>query len=338
MKKQFKELSLNRQFFVRYIESPAEFAKVLLTKSENVASTLLKSPLLSTNPLAVVSVGIGLLDFRWSDENANLPRRTILESLRATANNESLEVWSTGIVRRLVGIGVPFGFALQRDPAFWTWEGTTGTDAARLRGNFPDLRYAISGPVLTDYSPSVRNFVNGEVVGAFCRNAIPLRIYDTAKQVLQLTLPPSGLKMIGTSGNWVAIRLLPNGIPQIDRLLANLDTFFQSVLEGFEDVGGAIVQYIEFIQARIRNLQALLDQIQGLIDYIRSLTLPPVSALVIAEEGIGGLITGLVGAENKPQDSSLSYGFGFAAVGIGLPVLLTDLLAAVFGTPANSGA
>ena len=350
MKKQFKELDLNRQFFVRYKDSPSEFAKALLAKSAAVTSTLLKSPLMSQNPTVVLTVGLSLLDFRWSDTNPNFPKKTILESLQDTANGVSSDVWSTGITDNtarvlafgdpritLVGVGIPLALAssieFNRTPQFWAW---ADLPVSGFRGNLPELGYALKGAVLTDYSPTVRNVVDGAFVGAFCRNAIPDEVYSTTKQVLQLVTTPSSAKMVGVSQDWVAIRLLPNGIPQIDRLLSNLDTFFQSVLAGFEDVSGAIVRYIEFIQAKIRNLQAILDQIQGLIDYIRGLTLPPVSALVITEEGIGGLISGLAGAENKPQDSSLSYGFGFAAVGIGLPVILMDLLNAVFGATSAS--
>jgi len=312
-------LGFDRAFFTKYATDPSGFARVLLSKTGQLTGNLLQSPIMSDNPDTIL-IYESLLTFRWSDYDTALPRLTILESLQNTANSESLSLWATGTDR---------GMWEKREPHFWSWR-TYVSPVTRT------LPYPLSGAVLTDNSPRVQSTDNPDNT-SFCRNAL-VSTYKSAASVLALSTPGSALGVVQGGGqNWVAIRLLPNGIPQLDRLLSNLDAFFQALLDGFENVGNAIIGYIEFIESKIRNIQALIDQIQGILDFINSLSLPTVSALAVTGAGISGLVQEFASADNKPSDDANAYGFGFAAVGVGLPVVLMELLVAVFGTATDSG-
>lgn len=314
VKTELKSLSLDNQFFARFKDNPQAFAKTLLNRTETLANSLLQSALLSLEPDLVVEVAIPILAFKWSDANPVLPSSTILQSLRETASGTTVLVRSTRY---------SFLTEATRAPYFWD--------------TLPDGRPAGRRRLDTDNSPIVARF--GGVRAVFCRNALA-NVYADAQAVLSLITDtnPNKVGPYSKSQNWVAIRLIPNGIPQLDRLLANIQAFADAFLDGLANVGEAIIAYIEFIQARIRDVQAFLDQIQAIIDFIRSLTLPSVSALVVTGTGTGGLLRGIVGADNKPADSPNSFGFGFAAVGVGLPVFLMDLLGAILAPPSDGGA
>lgn len=167
----------------------------------------------------------------------------------------------------------------------------------------------------------------------FIRNAL-LNYNDgalltAATSVLQLA-SASVSRPIGDT-QWLTVRLLPQGLVPLDEILARVDQFLAGVLDGAEGVIDKIVAYIEAIQARINQLQALLNQIRALLSSLDTFQMPAISALVVVESGTGGLVSGLTGSENKPSDLASSYGGGVAMVAGGLPTVLLELLALLFG-------
>jgi len=325
IKTELKALSLDNQFFARFADNPQAFCKTLLNRVETITNRLLQNALLSLEPTLVSEVGREILAFKWSDADSRLPSVTILQSVRDTASGTETYIGST---RYSSPLSVIFRFnspRAERAPYFWDTT-SVGTALGNRRTN-------------TDNSPIVigKNFI-GSGYGVFCRNALA-DVYGNAQAVLSLITDtnPNRVGPYQVSPNWVAIRFIPNGIPQLDRLLANIEAFADAFLDGLSNVGQAIIAYIEFIQARIRDIQAFLDQIQAIIDFIRSLTLPSVSALVVTGTGTGGLLRSIVSADNKPADSPNAYGFGFGVVGVGLPVFIMDLLGAILAPPSSEG-
>lgn len=318
VKTELKALSLDNQFFARFSDNPQAFAKTLLSRTETIANRLLQAAIFSLEPDLVVSVAEPILSFKWSDAQLGLPKSTILESLYQTANDSLKYVRSTRYSIES-SIFTPFTEPPPRGPYFWDVD-SEGNPLGKSRIN-------------TDNSPIIVGF-SGFFFGMFCRNALT-SVYADAQSVLSLITDtnPNKRGPYSKSPNWVAIRFIPNGIPQLDRLLANIEAFADAFLDGLANVGQAIIAYIDFIQARIRDVQAFIDQIQAIIDFIRSLTLPSVSALVVTGTGTGGLLRGIASADNKPADSPNSFGFGFAAVGVGLPVFLMELLGAILAPP-----
>jgi hypothetical protein len=320
MKQQFKALELNRAFYTRFENDPVGFARAVLQKTGAITNKILNSLVSSGLGDTIIRVGGPLLQFRWADFNPSYPNQTILESLSdavgisRTRSNSPALVWSTGNTTSLRS---------RRMPQFWPWLSSAPLTPTPQISNF--VSYNLKGSVLTDYSPSIR----GDATSDFCRNALA-DLYPVAQNVLAITLTQPTNSLATVSGNWVAVKFLPNGIPQLEKLLGNLDTFMSGLLSGLDGVGNALVDYIDFIQSRIRNLQALLDQIQGLIQYLDSLTLPSASVLVVSANGTIGIVQGIINAENKPQDSNQSYGYGFAVVGVGLPAPLSALVQALF--------
>jgi hypothetical protein len=325
-KTELKSLSLDNQFFARFKDNPQAFCKTLLNRVETIANRLLQSALLSLEPTLVSEVGREILAFKWSDADPRLPSVTILQSVRDTASGMEPLIGSTRYSNPVFLSLTLRSPPAERAPYFWDTTSLGGTALENRRTN-------------TDNSPIViGEESSGFSVGVFCRNALA-DVYDNAQAVLSLITDtnPNRVGPYQVSPNWVAIRFIPNGIPQLDRLLANIEAFADAFLDGLSNVGQAIIAYIEFLQARIRDIQAFLDQIQAIIDFIRSLTLPSVSALVVTGTGTGGLLRSIVSADNKPADSPNAYGFGFGVVGVGLPVFIMDLLGAILAPPSSEG-
>jgi hypothetical protein len=123
---------------------------------------------------------------------------------------------------------------------------------------------------------------------------------------------------------------MPQALVPLDQLLTKIDRFLQGVLDGLQGIIDQIIRYIESVQARIYQLQALLELIRALLRSINLIQLPSLSALVLVENGTGGLTTGLITSENKPQDDANDYGAGVVAIAGGIPTVLLEILALIF--------
>jgi hypothetical protein len=93
------------------------------------------------------------------------------------------------------------------------------------------------------------------------------------------------------------------------------------------------VAYINAIQARIFQLQALLNQIQALLRALDFFQVPQVQGLVVTASGTDALAAELIASTEKPSDNAEDYGAGIALVAGGIPTALLDLLAALLGSP-----
>ena len=297
---------------------------------------------------AVIDGAKNLLAFKWSDYDHLLPSLTILESVGITssttdtsASSEASGVGGNPFCRSLpeseIAFRYRYGKGPPREPYFdvsprelqtqetfpgwWTMGGGSG-DLSPIVYADPSNEFDPEGKLLT-ISPITTVYFARYVLMDHDSKVV----LDEAAAVLQLAAS-SVSRPVGDTG-WIALRLMPNAIPQADQLLEKLDRFLQGILDGLDGIIDKIVAYIEAIQARIYQFQALLQWIESLLQSLDLFRLPSMSALVLVESGTDGLVTGLLTSENKPSDTSLSYGSGVLVVSGGLPTVLLEILALI---------
>ena len=271
-----------------------------------------------------------LLEFTWFQIDSGYPELTILESIGI--GGEAIET---------TGVGAnPFCRTLPAKilRASYRSVASTGSSAGPTRS--PCF---VQGPVSVgigwlegsgsaDNSPVLYNDESARTPVQFVRNAVfnyqSQVLLNQATLILRVALAPYALP--ATDGGWLAIRLMPQALVPLDQLLTKIDRFLQGVLDGLQGIIDQIIRYIESVQARIYQLQALLELIRALLRSINLIQLPSLSALVLVENGTGGLTTGLISSENKPQDDANDYGAGVVAIAGGIPTVLLEILALIF--------
>jgi len=164
-------------------------------------------------------------------------------------------------------------------------------------------------------------------------------IYGEASLVLGMlssVLRPPG------DGEWIAVRLF-DAIPALEDFFESIQDWLDSLAEAVKDVAAAILAYIDFIEARLVELQQLIRRINALVQTILGYIpmLPRFSGLMLIAPGTDGITSGLVTATNKPSDSPLAYGAGLAVLvplipgSVAIPFLL-DLIVGEEGDPADT--
>jgi hypothetical protein len=142
----------------------------------------------------------------------------------------------------------------------------------------------------------------------FCRNLFPQEIYQAARQVLGVAASAS-LKPTA-DGEWIALRLA-SLFPPLDAALDTIFEWARTLGSGTSSIVDAAVEYIEFLESRILELQSLLDRIDSLIDSIITIQLPSFASIFLAGNGADEILAKFVSSGNKPVDSITSYGVGF---------------------------
>lgn len=140
-----------------------------------------------------------------------------------------------------------------------------------------------------------------------------------------------------SDSEWVAIRLF-DSFPDLEVFLDSLLNWIDAVRKSLESIVDTIKRYIEFVEARIVELQQLIRRINSLIQGILGYTfqIPKMSALLLTSTGTGGLLADLVSADQKPSDSPLAYGAGLAVVIPFGPSIVMDFVTAFFKPDAGS--
>lgn len=168
---------------------------------------------------------------------------------------------------------------------------------------------------------------------AFIRNLIPDSVYEGAQFVLQTAVGP---QMRPQERGWIAIRLFPQGIPSIDRFFDLIIALLRSIQAAIESIAETIVRYIEFLQSRIRELQAFLNRINALIQQLLRFffSIQPAVGLVLVAPGTDGVTSGLLGSQNKPiqpaNPEADAYGGGIILLAGGIPNVALDIFRAFF--------
>ena len=182
-------------------------------------------------------------------------------------------------------------------------------------------------PVLYQYNPN----------GADPVTYAPYRaLFDTptGRKVMQqaaLVLNVAASTLSTTQGQWYALRFgntVLNG--NLNELLTKFNNYVLATNNAFATTAQVLVDYIGFLQARIREQQRFIGLINFYIDQMDSFVIPQMAVLTVVAPGTEGVLSALVSADNKPADGPASYGAGAAVV---VPLLagskfLLDLIAA----------
>ena len=314
---------------------PAKARRDILRRCTALANQMYRS----TGPLGpleetVVELAQPLFDFKWSDADPALPDQTILESLQ-----DKDDMTGVGLNPLSVGFDVKVtedylvqpNIELERFPGF-------------MQKRVVFSRGFLVGQGSADMSPVVYN--NGPAGGRaftttaylFCRNAFTDEVYGAAAGVLNVGA--AVLTRPSDDGGWIAIRMFPQGLPPVEAALDEILKFVRSILAGIQGFADIIISYIEFIEARVLELQALILRISGLLNALSGFVLPAVAGLVVTGNGTDGILQGLITADNKPTDTSTTteiaeqtygtYGAGVVILAGGLPTVLIEILQAFF--------
>lgn len=345
-------------YFTKNSSDPTSFRSNLLRRCRTFAEGLLLQ--VGVPPTAVRDLVTGftvtttnggdksLPDVLWQDLDSTIELAvTIRDSLdRSTTSGSSAQF---GVAPQPLSIGMNIAFVndsvgdttlLPRQPGFLVptlGYDTTGAYSPLGSGS------ADGSPVL--YSRSTTD--NTDIVMVFCRNVFLANpsILTVSAQVLSIAAAPLMHKHTPGVGHWHAYRLFPQGLPNIEGFFAEITKFLDSITAGIKGVTDTIIAYINFIESRILELEALLQRIEALLDITLSFTVPTSSGLVVTAAGTDGILQALVTAENKPSDSSAittridargntvlggTYGFGVVLLTGGLPTVVAELVKALF--------
>lgn len=139
-------------------------------------------------------------------------------------------------------------------------------------------------------------------------------------------------------GAWLNVRFLDNFLGgSVEKVLTYLNNYVKALNNAFAATVQVIVGYIEFLQARIRELQKFIQIINYYIQRISLLVVPKAALLITIAPGTTGTLGAFLAAGNKPLDGPVSYGAGLAVV---IPLLagtkfIVDLITAFQQAQAN---
>lgn len=314
-----------RKYYEESNVSPSSFRRSLFIACINLTNRLFSqnTPPLSTR-LYAISKSEELANFRIEFDDSieihtalNSPGSSILEIL--TQDNT--------------------GFGLALNPNSLGVFGEREGDLARfsvqtdLLSRYPHFFEARRGPLVlgsADSSPVAYRRSGPRVREiVFVRNLIPAEVYEQARFVLSLAVGP---QVRPQERGWIAFRLFPQGIPDIDRFFDQIVALLESIQAALEAAAETIRRYIEYLQSRIRELQAFLNEINAQIQrYLRLFfAITPAAGLVVVAPGTEGIVQSLVSAQNKPQSGPGEFGAGVVLVAGGLPTFALEIFQNLF--------
>ena len=186
-------------------------------------------------------------------------------------------------------------------------------------------------------------FLNGLMMGdtAGTRRAVcvPARNCFTKAQ-LDSALAILNIATLGvTDGKWIAVRPLETIMLPVEEFLEKVLHWLKTVRDGLLAIIKQILDYIRMIEARIMEIQQLIRKIQGILRMFSDFSVSAdLHFLVCTGAGTQGLIAEFMKAENKPDDSPAAIGSGAVVVAGGLPLIILDLIKAIFAASEETGA
>lgn len=168
---------------------------------------------------------------------------------------------------------------------------------------------------------------------------VPARNCFTRAQ-LQSALAVLNVATSGVSeGNWIAVRPLETILLPVEEFLEKLLNWLKTVRDGLLAIVKQILDYIRMIEARIMEIQQLIRKIQAILRMFADFTVSAeLHMLVCTGAGTQGLISEFMQSENKPDDGQGAVGTGLVVVAGGLPLIILDLLKAIFAASDSPGA
>jgi hypothetical protein len=150
---------------------------------------------------------------------------------------------------------------------------------------------------------------------------------------IALGVAASAIRRSPEDGEWIAIRFFDQ-YPAIEEFLTVFQNWIEAIAKSLKSVLDTLLKYIEFIEARIIELQQLIKRINAIIQALLgySFKIPKCSALALVSDGTGGVLSELVSAKNKPSDGPLAYGAGLAVVIPYGPAIAMDMIRMLLDT------
>jgi len=154
------------------------------------------------------------------------------------------------------------------------------------------------------------------------------QIFQESATVLQLAA--AAIRRSSQDSVWFALRAF-DIFPAMDDFFQTLANWMTGLQKSIKSIVDTIKRYIEFIEGRLVELQALIRRINDLLQSILGFTfqIPQCSFLMALSNGTQGVVGDLVNAKTKPADSPLAYGAGIAVVIPFGPALAMDLIRAM---------
>ena len=326
-----KMLGKHPEQYYQHENGPSQFRKDILIRARLLANeianqlgTVPNDTLMRYTELPVTLGGKTLTTVTWAELAPGLGSNlTILESLDVSngvggdqtvglaLNPLSNGFMTPAVTRARVGSG---SLVLDRAPGFLS----AGKSIEPIGTGSADM-----SPVL--YSQAQNKM-------QFCRNVFLDNTDFLDATILVLQFAGATVIPTATTGDWIQYRLFPQGLPEIEAFLTLIDDFLQGLLTGTRDITAMIVQYIEFIEARILELEALLQRIDALLEMVLQINIPAASGLLVTGEGTMGIVSALTGAQNKPSETETGnvIGGGVVLLAGGLPAPILELFKLFF--------
>jgi len=202
----------------------------------------------------------------------------------------------------------------------------------KLRSVANDTKYLYQSegwPVVYQYNPASDSPYN---VAYYPYRAL----FDTptGRKVMeqaQLVLNVAAASLNTQQGEWLSVRLgntLYGG--NLTKYLDKFNNYVKAINNAFAAATKVIIDYINFLQARIRELQRFIALINFYIQQMELFVIPQMAVLTVIAPGTSGVLASFTNANNKPNDGAASYGAGATLV---VPLLagtkfILDLIAA----------
>ena len=138
-------------------------------------------------------------------------------------------------------------------------------------------------------------------------------------------------------GAWLNVRFLDT-FPGIEDVVSMITNWVEAIQKSLQSIIDTYKKYIEFIQARIVEMQQLIRRINSMIQMVLGtlVQIPKCSALTLVSDGTNGVLADLVAAQTKPSDSPRAYGAGVAIVVPIGPTWIMDLIKALMSQEEGS--
>lgn len=328
------------KFFRTGFADPISFRSDLLSRCQRVAGELVDSlgrpsaalsKYITESATFQTAAGIrtNLVGVTWADLGITSNQSSILLSCDTSTIEGADSLYGLGPTPVVVGsydrdlvvyrIG-PFGVDLARTPGFQVQEDY-------VLAVEPTGLYARIGSGSADYSPVIYRIDGPKMDLSFCRNVFlqnPEILQATGRVLSVLAPQEDGI------GNWYSYKLFPQGVTPVDEVLEDVLRFLNSIQFGLGGSAGVMDTILSALEARIAGLEALLYRIDAILSILQATEIPSASGLVVRGSGTDGVLSALVTADDKPYDSSESYGAGLVLLCGGLPTSVVSVFQSLF--------
>jgi len=170
---------------------------------------------------------------------------------------------------------------------------------------------------------STRRDSAGAGAAWYARELFTPEVYSISAEVLGLAVADST-----AAGGWIAVRpfLGVGKLSGLQEVASSIQDFLETIEAGIEGASDLITNFIAMLEQRVHEIQELIRRVQSYLSIPLSIEIPDALALAVVANGTNGIVSGLVGAENKPTDGPNAYAGGLVVVAGGLPAIITDLL------------